>query len=527
MKKYIALLLSIILIFSGCKTVTNNDSDKGIKKEIQDSASSEKNVDYSLRIGALDDCKKGASVGGTNSLVFDSLTRIDHSFKPSPQLVSWEENEDKTEYILKVKEGIKFHDGSLLNADIIKWDIENLGEINYLSYAYQLDRVEKLSDYELKVIFKNPYPYFGQDMAKISAMPIDAMGEDFVIKNYNGTGPYKLDKYEEDKKAIFIRNDEYWNKEKLPVVEKIEWLVIPNDQSRGLALTSGQVDVLGISENYFTLPFPTMDRLIKDEKIDTYREDPKMFTCSSCLSFNWKKGPLSDKNLRAAIATGFSRKDLVEKILFNIPELSEHFISPEFTDGPKFEKGIGYDLESSQKFFKEAGYENVDGKFVKDGKELNLKMLVSDAHEYKDVAVYIQNELKKIGVNVDLEVLDSKQADEKLKELNWDLTIGWPWFEPFLDAMSYTGLTDEYTSMGLGTMIDPKMADLANEVYASITPEDLTKSTAKIWKIQYENYIAAPLYFNPRMVFSNQKWEGFKFDGNVSQIDLSELRLKK
>lgn len=475
-----------------------------------------------LRIGGMTDFK---SSGSASTLVFDPLTRLDKDLNPVPYLVSWEADADQKEYKLSLTKGVHFHDGTELKADTVAWDIENLGAFYYCGYTNYLDKVDQVDDYTLTVSFKQTYSRFPAELSTVLAMPIDNMSEDYSIKSFNGTGPFVLEEYLVDQTSKLKRNDDYWNKDKLPQIQEVEWVPIADGAARMLALKNDQVDVIGLTDGYNAFSFSMLHDLEKDDSVSMIVEPADHFTSANCLGLNWQKGVLQDLNLRAAICYGINREPLVKNVLFDIPQIAEHYIGDGYWDAPgHFVEGIGYDKEKAEEFLKKGGYELVDGKLTKDGQVVKLNLLVNDMNEYKDVAQYIKSELEKMGFECNLEVLDYNQTAEKQKNLDYDVTMSWPWYEPVADSLPTMGLTKEYSSMGMGGLVDDKMLDYADEFYAAKNQDEAKLALKKIWEVQYDNYLAAPLYATTRITIHNKKFDGYLFDGSFYQIDLSAIR---
>ena len=188
-KKMSVLVLCLsAVILTACNTKSDNSSatkdTENVKVESQTKQS--ENDLNELHIGAIkgfEESREG------NTLVFDTLTKIDNTYKPLPNVIyKWESNDEHTEYDIYLKEGIKFHDGTSLDAETVKWDIENEGNTYYCSYVYLLDSIEKVDDTHLKIKLTAPYLYMLEDLSKISALPKDGMDNEGNRITEIGTG---------------------------------------------------------------------------------------------------------------------------------------------------------------------------------------------------------------------------------------------------------------------------------------------------------------------------------------------------
>lgn len=478
-----------------------------------------------LRIGGMEDFK---SSGSARTLVFDPLTRLDKDLKPIPYLVSWEADEQQKKFKLNVTKDVKFHDGTALNADIVRWNIETLGALYYCGYADYLEKVDVNDDLTLTVSFKQSYPLFPEELATIPVMPIDNMSEDYTIASFNGTGPYRLEEYVENQTTKLKRNENYWNKEKKPKITEVDWVPIADGAARVMAVTNDQVDVVGLTDGYNAFSFNLLRDLEKNDSVSMIVEPAEQFTSANSLGLNWQKGVLEDVNLRAVICYGINREPLVKNILFGIPQVVEHYIGGAYWDAPEhFVEGIGYDLEKSNEFLEKGGYKRVNGKITKDGKPIKLDFVVRAEDEQNEVGQYIKAELEKLGFECNLIILEPTQAFERQKKLEYDVTISWPWYEPVAASLPSMGLSKEYQGMGLGGLVDEKMLDYADEFYKAKNRDEAKVALQKIWETQYDNYLAAPLYATTRVIIHNKKYDGYFLDGSFYQVDLSDIHLAK
>ena len=162
MRRLAAIILcSVMAVLSACQSGGGN----------QNSSPASVEKDGILNIGgarAYESSREGAS------LVFDTLTGLDEYYRATPSIITeWKPENDFTEYELTRREGIKFHDGTELTADIVKWNIENGGAINYCSYSYLLDKVEIVDGTHIKVSFTAPYLFFDRDLALVPCIKQD------------------------------------------------------------------------------------------------------------------------------------------------------------------------------------------------------------------------------------------------------------------------------------------------------------------------------------------------------------------
>ncbi|SUB75692.1 ABC transporter substrate-binding protein [Peptoniphilus indolicus] len=516
------LILSLIIVSCTNKSKEVNSSDDKKSKVATADIRTEDNV---LNVGSIKDFKTSKE---GHSLIFDSLTRIDHLYKPIPWLVTkWEISKDYMEYDLFYNTNVKFHDGTMLTGDALKYNIETGGTINYCSYSYVLDNVEVVEDGHLKVKLNAPYLYLLQDLSKIPAVPKDSLDDKGNKTSLVGTGPFKFVETTQAEISILKKNDDYWDKNYKTDIDTINWHAIADEQTRKLALESGQIDVLGLTEHYISLPYSTIYDFKKNKNYNIVKESDENYTSVASINSNWKTGKMSDINLRKAILTMFDREELVKTVLFGIPNPCGYLYNPKFEDGPDENSELKYDLNMSKKYLEKAGYKvgNESTPTVdKDGKVLDMKFIIDDEEYQKDVSIYLKSQAAKLGVNLNIEVLSGAKRIETIKSGNFDLIMSHPWFVPLIDSLGYMGLSDDYSDYGLGYGINQEMKDAGKNFIEATDPSKIKESAQDIWKIQQDEAVSTPLFSDIRYIIHNKKFEGFKFDGNVFQIDLNGVR---
>ena len=530
-KKMSVLVLCLsAVILTACNTKSDNSSStkdtENVKVESQTKQS--ENDLNELHIGAIkgfEESREG------NTLVFDTLTKIDNTYKPLPNVIyKWESNDEHTEYDIYLKEGIKFHDGTSLDAETVKWDIENEGNTYYCSYVYLLDSIEKVDDTHLKIKLTAPYLYMLEDLSKISALPKDGMDNEGNRITEIGTGAFKFVSTDAGEVSKLEKNKEYWNQDYKTDIDTIYWHSIPDEQTRKLALESGQIDVIGLSEHYISMPYSVISDIKKDSKFEVIREDEDAYTSVASIDPNWKQGKMADKELRLALTDMFDRNEITKDVMFNIPVACGHLYNPKFNDGPKEETPFTYNEESAKKHLENAGYTvgnestpTVDGS----GNALKLKLVAGTEEYEKDLCEYLQSAMSKYGIEFEINNLDSAPLMEILKNGDYDLHISHPWFVPLIDSLGFMGDGDTYTDYGLGMGVNDEMK-LASKEFIETSDENNIKSNAeKIWKIKYSEGVSKPLFADIRYIIHNKKYTGFHFDGNIFQIDLNGVTRTK
>lgn len=513
MKRILLCMVAVSLVLFSCS------AKNAAKKE-------EKTV---LKIGAIRDFKQSKE-GPT--LIFDALLKITPDYTPLPNIITdWTRNDTATEYNLTMRTDILFSDGTPLTAQIVKYDLENAAPMMWCGFSYLLEEVSITDSSHLKIKLTAPYYFLPHDLAVVPAIKENGIDEAMNITDFTGTGPYILTDYREGQSASLTKNKTYWNAPGPDSfsVPQVEWLVITASSARDLALSSGQIDVLGISEHYLSIEYPSINDLVKVKKMNFVEEPKEVFTSLMSIGFNWKEGFCSDRSLRRAMEYAVDRQELPDKIFFGIPEALGHQFNPAFMDGPQNEKPYYYDPELAKRILAEAGYKDTDndGILEKNGKNVLLRFLISSKEDYqRDLAVFVNSELRKLGIDCEIIPAAGETMKERFKTGSYDLAIQHPWYEPIIGAVTYFGFDDSYTDYGLSYAVNKKSVEAAQALIVSQNEEQTKKNAGALWHEQYEECVTLPVCTSSRLAVFNSRFEGFRFNGNIYMIDLSEVKTR-
>ncbi|MFA9465706.1 MAG: ABC transporter substrate-binding protein [Velocimicrobium sp.] len=510
MRKIFSVLLSAIMVFAliGC-----NPQQEGSKDE-----------PMTLKIGAYWDLKYGGQE--PLSLITDFLTGIDKNYNATPALINdWDINEDATEYTLHIQKNVTFHDGSVFDAKVCKYDLEKLGAKFYATYAYMLKSIEIVDDNTLTVKFDAPHLFFMEELFKIPALPVDSLDNEGNITDYIGTGLYKLDSYEENVEATFIKNENYWNTEKNSDVDIVEYYVIADGDARMTALESGQVDVVGYSEMGRMIPASSVGQFETKNGYKVIREDKTAYAGVYSVTSNYLSAPMDDVNLRRAIAFAIDRDALVETVFFGEAFPAPYMMNPAFIGGSEKVEPFTVNIEKAKQILSDGDYVLENDVLTKDGKSIELDFITLAGTEFMDFGVFIQSELAKLGIKVNLESLDYSRYAEKMMNLEYDIAFNNSWFAPTVSILSYLGTeaTDMSNGGGLGFAVTEEIQKLANEMMLATNKEDFQNIADKFWIAMYDACPSAPTYAASRAAVHSDKWTGFAYDRNIFKIDLSKV----
>ncbi len=482
-----------------------------------------------LKIGAVKDFKQ-ATEG--RSLIFETLVDVDKYGNPTPLLAeSWEVSSDGLTYVFHLRKGVKFHDGTPFNAKAAKFAMEY--SIKHgAAYGKYIDSVKIKDGYTIEVHFKEYYYPFLLDLASefrskvISPTAVEpkwnASGK---LVKFIGTGAFKLVNYKEGEFAELVRNEDYWGTK--PKLKKVIWKTIPDPHSLVLALEGGEVDIIGAPEHHSAVPYQEVPRLQKEKGIVVTSNSYGRY---QVLRINTFKEPLNDRRVRQALNYAIDRERMVSVLFHNVTTPAYLDMCPWFKYGPRNLEGWKYDAEKAKSLLKEAGWEDTDGDGIvdKEGKPLELELLVPEGEANADaVAVYVQSELKKIGVKLNIVTLESGAAWSKRKKGDFEIFVHHtgciPWAPQGILWQNYyskaPGYAKHYTSGELDSLIE--------KVYTTRDDEERDRYYQEIWKILKEEATTIPLYDIVKVVAYRDYVKGFKHAPTMYKIDLTNVEIVK
>lgn len=196
---------------------------------------------------SLDPIAKGRVFQITEKLM-SRLIRPDLTGKPSPDLaVSWESNAEATEWTLKLREGVKFHDGSEFDSADVVHTLERLlnpdSDSPARSAVKMITKVEAVDPMTVMLSLDTPFADLPLQLMDYRIRMLPEGSGDTIASTGIGTGPFKLEKFDPDGTTVVVANMDYYAGP--PGVERMEIIGIPDAQARIQALLGGQIDMEG------------------------------------------------------------------------------------------------------------------------------------------------------------------------------------------------------------------------------------------------------------------------------------------
>lgn len=370
--------------------------------------------DIPLTTGQTDQGGEGQRFMGYtvyNALVEWDLTKADKPSGLVPSLsTSWQvDANDKTKWIFKLRDGVKFHDGSAFTAEAVVWNLDKLlkqdaPQFDKRQSAQGKSRIPAVASYKVidpltvEITTKSPdatLPYQLSWILISSPANWEAQGKnwDNVAQKPSGTGPWKMESgFVPRERAELTPNKDYWDKARVPKLDKLVLIPLPEPNTRVAALRSGQVD-------WVEAPAPDSVKSLKDAGF-------KIVTNSYPHNWTWhlsrvEGSPWNDIRVRKAANLAVDRQGLNE-LLGGLSVPAQGYMPPghQWFGKPSFK--LDYNIEEAKKLMKEAG-------FGPDN-PIKTKVVISSSGSGQMLPLqmneYIQQTLGEIGINVEYEVMD-------------------------------------------------------------------------------------------------------------------------
>ena len=436
-----------------------------------------------------------------NTQIFDTLVTVDpETNEVVPQIAeSWEQTDDQT-YVFKIREGIKFHDGSDLTAEDVKFSLDRAR--NSAAVSYIVNFIEEVTvDDDHTVTVKTTAPYaptlrnLAIPFAAIVPKAVVEADENAFIQNPVGSGPYKFVEWNHGDHVTLKAFDDYYAGK--PETENLIMKVIPETSQRTIALETGEVDLA------YDLAVNDIPKVNSDDKLTVY-EIPSL-TCWY-VSMNMNKKPFDNPKVREAMSMAIDRQTIIDTINAGSGQTADAIIAPAvfgyYSTGVK-----EYNPTKAKELLAEAGYPN----------GFSTTLWVNDNQSRIEMCQAMQAMLLEVGVQCNLEVLEFGSFISRTTAGDHDLAyFGWTTSSGDADY-SYYSLEHSTQQGAAGNRIflaDPDVDKLIEEARSN-TNEEERKELYKELAIKLDeinNNI--PVYYSSINVGANKKVEGFVMDAN-------------
>lgn len=426
------------------------------------------------------------------------LVKIDPAtMQPKCDLAESYELASDTEYVFKLRRGVKFHHGKEFKAEDVVASIENAKKYpGSAPYTQAISKVEAIDDYTVKFTMTAPYPNLLYDLGfKCNfILPADllASGHDFSNKPV-GTGPYRLANWKKGETLTYERFDEYFNKEEMPAIKTIVWRVIPEGTARTIALEAGEIDLI------YQVETADLARLQKNPKV---KVEELTSVENYALAFNTDSAPFGDANLRRAISYAIDRAAVVAGALngYGVPNYTS---VPKGYWGSTEEGAHSFNLDKAREYLKAWGG---------DPSKVRLPILCWNS-ELVRVGTVVQGCLAEIGIEVEVEPVDSATFSSR-RASGKDYVACFTLWSPS-NAFNYvTRYHSSRRAWTVGSCNDPLVDELVQKIKTEMNDEARLKLVHQV--VARVNELAVQLSIFQPVIFRayNANLAGIKFSAH-------------
>lgn len=407
----------------------------------------------------------------------------DGSIKPDLALGS-EVSPDGKAITIKLRKGVKFHDGTDFNAQAAKANLDNLIPPNSVKLK-GITSVDIIDDDTIKLnlpVYNNLLIYkLAADVQCYMYSPtaLEKHGVDWAANHPVGTGPFMLKDYQPKTTMEFVKNPDYWDKGK-PYLDSIKIDTITNGMTQMMTFKAGQAN--GIYD-----VVPAIASQLKDAGYDLLIAPGSLYT----LSFDAKGSKfLSNPKVRMAIEYAIDKETICNgpgKGLYKPAYQVVPTSNPGYNESSVPRK---YDPEMAKKLLAEAGYP--------DGFTFNAHF---QSHTWRDGITAVKSYLQKVGINMEINYLTSA-AYSKIRSAG-QIEKGAAAQATFNTFSNSLLMMDYYFRTGSSIyqyMSRPNGSDdLIAKAELSMDQAEVTAIVKQITKLVYDDATVVPLWLNPRI----------------------------
>ncbi|MDC7239523.1 MAG: nickel ABC transporter substrate-binding protein, partial [Spirochaetales bacterium] len=387
---------------------------------------------------------------------------------------SWEISEDGLVYTFKIREGVTFHDGEKLDAFAVEKNfdalIENRARHTWLEMMRLLVSAEALDENTFQITMEAPYYPMLTELAvtrPFAIMAPAAMKEgspqDGVEANI-GTGPYKLDSYVTDEYAIFTAYEDYWGG--APAIKEIYVKVIPDNQTRILALENGEIDLI-YGKNM--LDADAINKYSSSDRFEVALSEP---TSTRHILLNTQNEILQDINVRMAIQHATNKEAISQGIFYGLEKPADALYSPTVPYCNVPLTAYDFNMDKAEEYLEAGGWILEGDTRVKEGRALELTLRYnSDSVTEKSIAEYLQSEYRKIGISLSILGEEEQSYRDNMKSGAFDLVFNISWGMPYDPQSSLAAMLErvygDYEAQ-LGIEAKPEIDKAIHHILTSV-----------------------------------------------------------
>jgi peptide/nickel transport system substrate-binding protein len=391
--------------------------------------------------------------------LFDSLVWMNDENELEPALAErWEISDDGTEYTFYLRQGVTFHNGEPFNADavVFSWERASTADFEYSDQWREADSVTKIDDYTVKVTTPEPNALFLSIVFDAWAMIppgyFEEVGQDGFNEHPVGTGPYKFVEWVKGDHINFEANEDYWRG--APKIKTVIFRPIPESSTRVAAIQTGEVDIvtrLTSEEAQSLMGAP-------DVKIISYPQTRIWYVAFNNLTTGVGQ-PTEDPLVRQAMNYAVDVDAIIDALFDGFAKPATGYIATGEL-GYGVVEPFGYDPDKAIDLLTQAGYP--------DGFEMDMACPAGAYTHFEEVCEAIAGYLGEVGIDINLEIMESGQywELEAAKELpplfgdSWS-ALGGEAFRRLMGALM--GWDASYSSWE-----DARIIDLLNQIKGTV-----------------------------------------------------------
>lgn len=412
-KMLILLIIAILIIYIIYNISINQDRrNKNKENEIY----KEKVIDTNLRIGIIDFdtinpiLSTNMNVQNVSKLIYEPLINLTQDYKLEACLaIEWAKL-DENNYLIKLREDVKWHDGTKFTSDdvIFTYNILKKNKSNSIYYnnIKNIKSISKIDEYTIRISVNEPILYFEYNLT----FPI------ISSKDLVGTGMYYISNFE-DESIILKQNNNWWNEKEI----KIDTINLNLYSNLNKAVESFQLSNIDMFIYHSKENFEYINNL-QANKIKYIGRN------YDYLSINCKDSILKYREIRQAINYAINKEEIISNIYNNQYKRSNFPLDFGYYLYSQNSEKIDYSLENAKKALEDAGWIYDSQNWTKwiDGKNeiIDLEILVNkNDNEMVKVAELIKGQLNKLGINVDVIKVSEDKYKKSIEQKEYSIAI--------------------------------------------------------------------------------------------------------